>query len=75
MSDDPIEPIQQIQALIDAPGDDLSGAPPFVRGMNLAGVVFKSVVFGRFDLEWTVEAHLTHYDGIVQGGVVNVVDD
>jgi acyl-coenzyme A thioesterase PaaI-like protein len=24
---------------------------------------------------WTVEHHLTHYDGMVQGGVVNVIAD
>lgn len=74
MSNDQVEPIQQIQASIDTTGD-LSQAPPFVRGMDLSGVVFKSVAFGRFGLEWRVDAHLTHYDGIVQGGVINVVAD
>ena len=68
------EPIQQIQALIDSPGD-ASEAPPFVRGMDLSGVVFKSVVVEKFELEWTVDAHLTHYNGIVQGGIVNVIAD
>ena len=68
------ESIQQIQAMIDSPGD-VSEAPPFVRGMDLSGVVFKSVAFGQFGLEWTVDAHLTHYDGIVQGGIVNVIAD
>ncbi len=24
---------------------------------------------------WTIEAHLTHYDGMVQGGIVNVIAD
>jgi acyl-coenzyme A thioesterase PaaI-like protein len=26
-------------------------------------------------MAWTVEAHLTHSDGMVQGGVVNVIAD
>ncbi len=74
MSDEAVDPIQQIQAMIDGPAD-VSQAPPFVRGMDLSGVVFKFVAPGRFDMEWTVHPHLTHYDGIVQGGVVNVVAD
>lgn len=74
MSTERSESIQQTQALIDSPGD-VSEAPPFVRGMDLSGVVFKSVAFGQFELEWTVDAHLTHYDGIVQGGIVNVIAD
>lgn len=74
MSDEAPNPIQQIQAMIDGP-PDLSQAPPYIRGMDLSGVVFKAVASGRFDMEWTVDAHLTHYDGIVQGGVVNVVAD
>ena len=74
MSDETSEAIQNIQQMIDSEAD-LSEAPPFVRGMDLSGIVFKSVAFGRFDLEWTVGAHLTHYDGIVQGGVINVVAD
>ena len=74
MSEEKSDAIQQIQALIDGPAD-ASGAPPFVRGMDLSGVVFKSVSFGRFELEWRVDAHLTHFDGIVQGGIVNVIAD
>ena len=68
-------PIAMIQAMIDAPPGDLEQAPPFVRGMDLSGVVFKAVEYGRFDIEWTVAAHLTHFDGIVQGGIVNVIAD
>lgn len=69
-----LDPIAQIQAMIDGPSD-ISQAPPYVRGMDLSGVEFTSVKVGRFDMQWTVAAHLTHYDGIVQGGVVNVVAD
>lgn len=54
---------------------DLHTAPPYVRGMGLFGLVFKAVSYGRFDMEWTVAAHLTHFDGIVQGGIVNVIAD
>lgn len=74
MTDIPDEPLAQIQMMIDMPAD-MDQAPPFVRGMDLSGVVFKSVKRGRFDLEWTVHPHLTHFDGIVQGGVVNVIAD
>ncbi|MEM9571149.1 MAG: PaaI family thioesterase [Pseudomonadota bacterium] len=69
-----VDPITQIQAMIDAE-PDLSQAPPYVRGMNLSGLRFTAVQPGRFYMEWTVGAHLTHYDGIVQGGVVNVIAD
>lgn len=68
------ESIQNIQSIIDGGGDP-SQAPPFVQGMNLSGLVFKAVSYGRFDMEWTVDAHLTHFDGIVQGGIVNVIAD
>lgn len=68
------ESIQNIQSMIDG-GADISKAPPFVRGMDLSGLVFKAVSYGRFDMEWTIGAHLTHFDGIVQGGVVNVIAD
>ena len=66
--------LTNIQQLIDVPADPAQ-VPPFVRGMDLSGVVFKSVEVGRFELEWTVHPHLTHSDGIVQRGVVNVVAD
>lgn len=74
MAEQEIDPIAHIQALIDGPSD-VSQAPPYVRGMDLSGVAFKSVSFGHFDIEWTVAAHLTHFDGIVQGGIVNVIAD
>jgi uncharacterized protein (TIGR00369 family) len=74
VSEESSEALRNIQQLIDGPADPAE-APPFVRGMDLSGVVFKAVSFGRFELEWTVGAHLTHYDGIVQGGIVNVVAD
>ncbi len=74
MNDGNREAVTQIQALIDADADP-EQAPPFVRGMDLSGVVFKSVEVGHFVMEWTIDAHLTHFDGIVQGGVVNVVAD
>ncbi|MEM7328807.1 MAG: PaaI family thioesterase [Pseudomonadota bacterium] len=68
------DPISQIQSMIDAE-PDISQAPPYVRGMDLSGLNFTAVAPGRFDMEWTIGAHLTHYDGIVQGGVVNVIAD
>ena len=74
MSDANSEAIQNIQLMIDSPAD-LSQAPPYVRGMDLSGIEFKAVSFGFFELEWTVGAHLTHFDGIVQGGIVNVIAD
>jgi hypothetical protein len=43
---------------------DLSIAPPFVRGMDLAGLLFTEIAVGAFDMVWTVEAHLTHCGGI-----------
>ncbi len=74
MNSAPSEALRNIQQMIDGPANP-DEAPPFVRGMDLSDVVFKSVEFGRFELEWTVGAHLTHYDGIVQGGVINVIAD
>lgn len=71
---EPLDPISEIQKIIDGE-HDISQAPPYVRGMDLTAVRFNSVSLGRFDMEWDVEQHLTHYDGIVQGGVVNVVAD
>lgn len=50
-------------------------APPFVQGMDLTGLRFTRVSPGQFDMVWTIEAHLTHYDGMVQGGIVNVIAD
>ena len=26
-------------------------------------------------MQWTIDPHLTHYDGMVQGGIVNVIAD
>ncbi|MEL7540407.1 MAG: PaaI family thioesterase [Pseudomonadota bacterium] len=69
-----LDPIVHIQSMIDAE-PDISQAPPYVRGMDLSGLKFTAVAPGRFDMEWTVGEHLTHYDGIVQGGVVNVIAD
>jgi uncharacterized protein (TIGR00369 family) len=74
MDQETSEALQNIQQLIDGPAN-IEEAPPYVRGMDLSGIEFKAVSFGSFELEWTVGAHLTHYDGIVQGGVVNVVAD
>ena len=81
MSATEFNPIKDIQQLIDgavnAAGEDLdlSMAPPFVRGMDLTGLLFTRVATGEFDMVWTVDPHLTHYDGMVQGGVVNVIAD
>ena len=81
MTANKFDPLKDIQELIDsavnATGEDLdlSMAPPFVRGMDLTGLLFTEVAVGAFDMVWTVEAHLTHYDEIVQGGVVNVIAD
>ena len=81
MSTTEFNPIKDIQQLIDgelnAEGEelDLSMAPPFVRGMDLAGLHFTRVAASEFDMVWTVDPHLTHYDGVVQGGVVNVIAD
>lgn len=69
-----VDPITQIQSMIDAE-PDISQAPPYVRGMDLSGLSFTAVAVGRFEMEWTVGEHLTQYDGIVQGGVVNVIAD
>jgi len=68
------EALKNIQMMIDSPAD-LSEAPPFVRGMDLSGLSFTKVEYGHFEMEWRVDAHLTHYDGIVPGGVVNVIAD
>ncbi|MEM7637597.1 MAG: PaaI family thioesterase [Pseudomonadota bacterium] len=69
-----VDPIVHIQSMIDAE-PDISQAPPYVRGMDLSGLKFTAVAPGRFEMEWTIGPHLTHYDGIVQGGVVNVIAD
>ncbi len=50
-------------------------APPFARAMNPTGLKFTRVSVGEFDMEWNIEDHLTHYDGMVQGGIVNVIAD
>jgi uncharacterized protein (TIGR00369 family) len=50
-------------------------APPFVRGMDLTGLQFTQVGVGEFNMVWTIDPHLTHYDGMVQGGIVNVIAD
>lgn len=71
MNDDAV---RTIQALID--GEAEGEPPPFVHGMGIAeSVVFTSVAKGSFTLEWLAEAHLCHADGIVQGGIVNVIAD
>jgi len=81
MTDQKFDPIANMQMMIDQSPDtpqdnpDMSMAPPFVRGMNLKGLLFKRVAVGEFDMEWTVDPHLTHYDGMVQGGIVNVIAD
>lgn len=81
MTDQPFDPVANIQMMIDADvplvdgKPDMSMAPPFVRGMDLRGLKFTRVSAGEFDMEWTIEAHLTHYDGMVQGGIVNVIAD
>jgi len=69
-----VDPITQIQSMIDAK-PDISQAPPYVRGMDLSGLKFTAVAPGRFEMEWTIGDHLTQYDGFVQGGVVNVIAD
>lgn len=75
------DPVANIQAMIDMDTPmidgkpDMSMAPPFVRGMDLTGLKFTRVSAGEFDMEWTIDAHLTHYDGVVQGGIVNVIAD
>lgn len=69
-----MDPIAVIQTIIDGTVD--SGAPPpYVAGMRLEGMVFTAVEPGKFTLEWTPEMHHCQYDGIVQGGVVNVIAD
>ncbi len=74
MSEQASEALRNIQMMIDSPAD-LAEAPPFVRGMDLSGLTFTRVSYGHFEMEWRVDAHLTHYDGVVQGGVVTVVAD
>ena len=74
MSEQHSEALQNIQMMIDGPADPAE-APPFVRGMDLSGVSFTKVAYGHFEMDWRVDAHLTHYDGIVQGGVVTVIAD
>lgn len=68
-----VDPIAIMQQMIDNP--DIDQAPPYVKGMNLEGSLFKEVSKGRFLIEWTIEPHLTHFDGFVQGGIVNVIAD
>ena len=81
MSKAEFNPIKDIQQLIDSAVNgtgedlDLSMAPPFVRGMDLTGLQFTQVGVGEFDMVWTIDPHLTHYDGMVQGGIVNVIAD
>lgn len=81
MAEQVFDPVADIQMMMDSapPSDgkepDMSMAPPFVRGMNLSGLKFTRVAVGEFDMEWTIDAHLTHYDGLVQGGIVNVIAD
>ena len=81
MTEEKYDPVANIQAMIDMPppmkdGEpDMSMAPPFVRGMNLTGLQFTRVARGEFDMEWVIDEHLTHYDGLVQGGIVNVIAD
>lgn len=67
MSEQQIDALKNIQMMIDGPADPAE-APPFVRGMDLSGVSFTKVAYGHFEMDWRVDAHLTHYDGIVQGG-------
>ena len=81
MSKAEFNPIKDIQQLIDSAVNgtgedlDLSMAPPFVRGMDLTGLQFTQVGVGEFNMVWTIDPHLTHYDGMVQGGIVNVIAD
>ncbi len=81
MNERTFDPIANIQMMIDATAKaegqepDMSMAPPFVRGMDLSGLKFTRVSEGEFDMEWTIGQHLTHYDGMVQGGIVNVIAD
>jgi len=82
MTDKPYDPVANVQMMMDMPvptdadgNPDMSMAPPFVRGMNLTGLKFTRVAIGEFDMEWMIDDHLTHYDGMVQGGIVNVIAD
>jgi hypothetical protein len=81
MSKAKFNPIKDIQQLIDravnGTGEDLdlSMAPSFVRGMDLTGLHFYS---GRdrgirYGLDRRAAPHA--YDGMMQGGVVNVIAD
>lgn len=74
MGEQPSEALRNIQMMIDGPANP-DEAPPFVRGMDLTGLAFTKVAYGHFEMEWRVDAHLTHFDGIVQGGVVSVIAD
>ena len=68
------DPIAIITSIIDGTVEG-GGPPPYVEGMRLQGMVFTGVEKGKFSLEWTPEMHHCQYDGIVQGGVVNVIAD
>lgn len=66
--------IAMIQAIID--GTSPGGPPPFARTMGLdQNLRFTEVSHGRFVMIWTIGADLAHFDGFVQGGIVNVVAD
>lgn len=81
MTEQKFDPVANIQMMIDMPVPmkdgkmDLSMAPPFVAGMDLTGLKFTRVSAGELDMLWSIDAHLTHYDGMVQGGIVNVIAD
>ncbi|QLC25339.1 PaaI family thioesterase [Parasphingopyxis algicola] len=68
------DPIAIIRTIIDGTVEG-GGPPPYIDGMGLEGMVFTAVEKGRFTLEWTPEMHHCQYDGLVQGGVVNVIAD
>ncbi|NNC71504.1 MAG: PaaI family thioesterase [Sphingomonadaceae bacterium] len=68
------DPITIIQTIIDGTVEG-GGPPPYIEGMRLDGMVFTAVEKGKFTLEWTPAMHHCHYDGIVQGGVINVIAD
>ncbi len=69
-----IDPIAAIQQIIDGTSEG-RGPPPYVAGLRLERMVFTAVERGKFTLEWVPEMHHCQYDGIVQGGVLNVVAD
>lgn len=68
------DPIAIIQSIID---DTIEGGgpPPYIEGLRLEGMIFTAVEKGKFTLEWTPAMHHCQYDGIVQGGVINVIAD